>query len=64
MIVKLSRNDEETRQAVTAALEALGALEVRCLRFPFGCFLAGLGLENPPLKKIQALAAQKSAGKK
>jgi len=55
MIVKLSRNDAETRQAVSAALEAMGA-EVRCLEFPFGCFLAGPGLENPPLKKIQAMA--------
>jgi len=55
MIVKLSRNDEAARRAVTAALDAMGAAEVRCLDFPFGCFLAGLGLENPPVKKIQAM---------
>jgi 3-deoxy-7-phosphoheptulonate synthase len=55
MIVKLSRADADVRQAVTAALAALGA-QVRCLEFPFGTFLAGLGLENPPLKKIQAMA--------
>ena len=66
MIVKLSQLDAETLQAVTAALEALGG-EVRCLRLPFGCFLAALGLANPPVKKIQAMAGvawAKAAGSK
>ncbi|MDR3671678.1 MAG: 3-deoxy-7-phosphoheptulonate synthase [Holophaga sp.] len=66
MIVKLFRNDAETTANVTAALEAMGA-EVRFLPFPFGCFLAGLGLENPPLKKIQAMPGvewAKAAGSK
>ena len=55
MIVRLIRGDAPARRAVTAALEAMGA-KVRFLEFPFGSFLAGLGLENPPLKKIQAMA--------
>jgi 3-deoxy-7-phosphoheptulonate synthase len=66
MIVKLSQLDSGTVQAVTAALEAMGG-EVRCLRLPFGCFLAALGLANPPVKRIQAMAGvewAKAAGSK
>ena len=66
MIVKLSETDDETLRTVTAALEALGG-EVRCLRLPFGCFLAALGLANPPVKRIQAMAGvewAKAAGSK
>ena len=55
MIIKLSTQDAEPRQALVAALEEAG-LEVRQLQFPFGDFLAGLGTSGPALKKIQAMA--------
>jgi 3-deoxy-7-phosphoheptulonate synthase len=54
MIVKLSSDDAASRQAITTALEAMGG-EVRFLAFPFGSFLAALGLAHPQLKKIQAM---------
>ena len=50
MIVKLTGHEDEVR----AALQALGA-DMRILRFPFGTFLAALGLERPPLEQVQGL---------
>jgi 3-deoxy-7-phosphoheptulonate synthase len=55
MIVKLSSPDPALRQAVTAVLEALGA-EVRFLDFPFGAYLAALGLEEPRPEAVQGMA--------
>jgi len=55
MIIKLASDDLQARLELTAALEALGA-EVRYLDFPFGQFLAALGLKPAALKKVQAMA--------
>jgi len=50
MLVKLNSVMPET-------LDALGALgDMRLLQFPFGSFVAVLGLEHAPLKKVQAMA--------
>ncbi|MGA2082099.1 MAG: 3-deoxy-7-phosphoheptulonate synthase [Holophaga sp.] len=62
MIVKLSRNEPEVLGAVTAVLEARGG-QVRRLEFPFGTFLAALGLEDAPIAELQALAGVEWARK-
>jgi 3-deoxy-7-phosphoheptulonate synthase len=62
MIIKMNQPNPE----VNALLESLGC-DVRTLDFPFGTFLAALGLEHPPLKQVQAMAGVawvKAAGSK
>jgi 3-deoxy-7-phosphoheptulonate synthase len=54
MILKLTGPDPDLRQAVTAVLEGLGA-QVRFLDFPYGAFLVALGLDHPPVRRLEAL---------
>ena len=54
MIVKMSKQNPEVLAALEALVAPVGG-DVRQLSFPFGTFLVALGLENPSLKKIQAM---------
>jgi 3-deoxy-7-phosphoheptulonate synthase len=54
MIIKLTEPHQEHLPELLDALRELGA-DARLLAFPYGTFVAALGLEHPPLKRFQAL---------